>query len=156
MSSLSFLVALLSIGAPPTCICKAINSTKLNITCSLMYADVNIQAINAKMNWVSNGKVIKTDTPVRALNNGYYTSTSVITVDASDPATYTCNVTFAKPTPQFTYIATNAPVFAASCNVTGKSHNVKCRLFRYLLKLTKLENDIVRTALLLSLMETVF
>jgi len=91
-----------------------------------VFADSPYQPINAKMNWTSNGNFAKIDNaPVKVVNNGYYTSTSVITVDANGPSTYTCNATFAKPSVQFMYVAENTPEFSASCDVIGKTQNVK-------------------------------
>lgn len=110
------------------CKCTPINS-KLNITCSLVYAEDSYQFINARMNWTSNGNIIKTEIPisVKISPTGYYTSTSFITVDGSDTSTYTCNATFAKPSNQFPYVAMNAPTFSATCNITGKTQNIKYR-----------------------------
>ena len=118
--------SLSSTGAPPNCSCRVSSTTQLNLTCSLVYSDASNQPINAKMTWTASGNAIKTDDiPVRMLNNGYYTSTSFVVVNASGPPTYTCNVTFTNATAQFPYIATNAPAFSASCTTAGNSHNVK-------------------------------
>lgn len=148
---------MLSAGQPPTCSYTSISSTNFNLTCSLLYADVPYQAINAKMTWTSNGKVIQTDIPERTYNSrAICRSTSVLAVNSADTSTYTCNVTFAKPTISLdTYVAMNAPAFSATCNITGKTLNViiSCKhilLFQYLLKLTRLDNYTIHTTPMLS------
>lgn len=106
-------------GQPPACNCTAISSTKNNITCSLTYYDSSFNPINAKMTWTSNGNFFRNDTPARTKIETYtWASTSFVTVDINDPATYQCTVTFAKPTSisvSLTYVATNAPQFSAPC-----------------------------------------
>src|SRR6218665_2976662 len=108
-------------GEPPTCSNTSINSTHIIKNCSITYADSSFNPIDAKMTWTSDGIFYRNDTPRRTRVNPYLVSISSIIIGVNDRATYQCKVTFTKPRQiQHSFIARNAPKFAAYCNPPGE------------------------------------
>ena len=110
------------IGSAPKCSCNASSSSASQLSCSIFYADGTVHPIYANMTWTSGDVVYTTDTPPRTRIEHYvFESTSTITVDNSVPQNFTCVVTFNAPTDiEYTFIATNAPEFSASCSEEGE------------------------------------
>jgi len=78
--------------------------------------------MNANMTWKIGDVIYTTETPTRTRIDYYvFESTSTITVDTSVSQDFTCTVSFNAPTDiVYDFIATNAPVFSASCSVAGE------------------------------------
>ena len=74
------------------------------------------------MTWKIGNVVYTTDTPPRTrIDEFVYESTSTITVDKTAAQDFTCMIAFNAPTDiEYDFIATNAPVFSASCSVSGE------------------------------------
>ena len=122
-----------STGVGPTCTCKALNSSNIQLNCSITYADHTINPINAKMTWTGDGNFYKNDTPARTRpNTKEQISSSVQTVNGYYPLNYQCTVTFAAPPVQYAFVATNAPAFSASCTVPCEFHLNHCKIWNFI------------------------
>lgn len=109
-------VILYSTGQGPDCGCTPINSTNVQLSCSVTFGDSDFNKIYPNFTWTSNGNYYTSNVGPRTRTNEVFVSTSSITISANDQTTYQCTLTFTPPDPtQFPYVATNAPVFSKSC-----------------------------------------
>ena len=113
-------------GSGPDCSCSPeskTNSSDVDISCIVAYADSTINPIPAVMTWIVNGAYYSTDVPFMNKTDYYlFTVISTITVDRNIVNDCQCILTFGEPRDiQYEWIAMNAPDFNESCSVSTSS-----------------------------------
>lgn len=112
------------LGSGPDCSCSpGSNSSEVQFSCTVVYADSSFSPIPAILTWIVSGAYYTTYTPY-INHTDYYvvTAISTITVDASIVNECRCILTFGEPTNvQYEWVATNAPDFSESCSVSTSS-----------------------------------
>lgn len=109
---------LIVIESGPSCTSNAINTTSVNLSCSVTFAESSIQPNNPILTWRnSSGYQIQQKQPIPTAIDSYSKKSTFSIVSSADGA-YECQLTFSSspPTP-LAYLNPKAPNFNASCYV---------------------------------------